>query len=37
MTSVPEAFLAREAEIPYLPIAMVTDYDVWKDSHVFFR
>ena len=34
MTAVPEAFLAREAEIPYVQIAMVTDYDVWKDSHV---
>jgi len=34
MTAVPEAVLAREAELPYMSIAMVTDYDVWKDSHV---
>lgn len=34
MTAVPEVFLAREAQIPYLHIAMVTDYDVWRDSHV---
>lgn len=29
MTSAPEAFLAREAEIAYATIAHVTDYDVW--------
>jgi 5'-methylthioadenosine phosphorylase len=29
MTSAPEAFLAREAEICYSAIAHVTDYDVW--------
>ena len=34
MTMVPEAVLAREAEMCYLPIALVTDYDVWKESHV---
>ena len=30
MTAVPEAKLAREAEICYATIAMVTDYDCWK-------
>lgn len=34
MTMVPEAVLAREAQICYATIAMVTDYDCWKDSHV---
>ena len=34
MTMVPEAVLAREAEICYATIAMVTDYDVWKEEHV---
>jgi 5'-methylthioadenosine phosphorylase len=29
MTSCPEAFLAREAEISYTTIAHITDYDVW--------
>jgi 5'-methylthioadenosine phosphorylase len=33
MTAIPEAKLAREAEIGYSAIAMVTDYDVWHDSH----
>jgi 5'-methylthioadenosine phosphorylase len=32
MTAVPEAKLAREAEICYATIAMVTDYDCWKAS-----
>jgi 5'-methylthioadenosine phosphorylase len=32
MTTVPEAFLAREAEIAYATMAHVTDYDVWHDS-----
>jgi 5'-methylthioadenosine phosphorylase len=32
MTAVPEAKLAREAEICYSTIAMVTDYDVWHES-----
>ena len=32
MTNMPEAFLAREAEIRYVPIAMVTDYDCWKED-----
>jgi len=34
MTAVPEAKLAREAEICYVTIATVTDYDVWKDQEV---
>jgi 5'-methylthioadenosine phosphorylase len=34
MTLVPEVVLAREAEISYANIAMVTDYDVWRGSHV---
>ncbi len=34
MTALPEAKLAREAEICYLTIATVTDYDVWKDVPV---
>ncbi len=34
MTLVPECILAREAEIAYANIAMVTDYDVWKEDHV---
>lgn len=32
MTNVPEAKLAREAEICYASVALVTDYDVWKDD-----
>lgn len=32
MTTCPEAFLAREAEIAYATIAHVTDYDVWHTS-----
>jgi 5'-methylthioadenosine phosphorylase len=32
MTAMPEAKLAREAEIPYALIALVTDYDCWKAS-----
>lgn len=31
MTTSPEAFLAREAEICYAAFAHVTDYDVWRD------
>jgi len=31
MTLVPECVLAREAEICYVSMAMVTDYDVWKE------
>ena len=33
MTNMPEAKLAREAEIPYATIAMVTDYDCWHSVH----
>ncbi|CAO4142769.1 S-methyl-5'-thioadenosine phosphorylase [Methylorubrum aminovorans] len=33
MTNMPEAKLAREAEITYATIAMVTDYDCWHPSH----
>ncbi len=33
MTALPEAKLAREAEICYSAIAMVTDYDVWHQAH----
>jgi 5'-methylthioadenosine phosphorylase len=33
MTALPEAKLAREAEICYATIAMVTDYDVWHPDH----
>ncbi len=33
MTNVPEAKLAREAEICYSTIAMVTDYDCWHETH----
>jgi 5'-methylthioadenosine phosphorylase len=32
MTAIPEAKLAREAEISYSMIAMVTDYDCWYES-----
>jgi 5'-methylthioadenosine phosphorylase len=30
MTNMPEAKLAREAELPYASVAMVTDYDCWR-------
>ncbi len=33
MTNMPEAKLAREAEICYATVAMVTDYDCWHDGH----
>jgi len=33
MTNMPEAKLAREAEICYATIAMVTDFDCWHDDH----
>ena len=33
MTNMPEARLAREAEICYATLAMVTDYDCWHDDH----
>lgn len=34
MTLVPECVLAREAQLCYVSIAMITDYDVWSDSPV---
>ncbi len=33
MTAMPEAKLAREAELPYALVAMVTDYDCWHPGH----
>jgi len=33
MTNMPEAKLAREAEICYATVAMVTDFDCWHDDH----
>jgi 5'-methylthioadenosine phosphorylase len=33
MTNLQEAKLAREAEICYVTVAMVTDYDCWHESH----
>jgi len=33
MTAMPEAKLAREAEISYATVAMVTDYDCWHPEH----
>ena len=35
MTAMPEARLAREAELPYALIGMVTDYDCWREEHAF--
>jgi len=32
MTAMPEARLAREAELPYALMAMVTDYDCWREG-----
>ena len=32
MTAMPEARLAREAELPYALLAMVTDYDCWREA-----
>ena len=32
MTAMPEARLAREAELPYALLAMVTDYDCWRED-----
>jgi len=34
MTIYPECVLAREAELCYIPISMVTDYDVWAEKPV---
>ena len=33
MTNLPEAKLAREAELCYATVAMVTDYDCWRAGH----
>ncbi|NEO70417.1 S-methyl-5'-thioadenosine phosphorylase [Moorena sp. SIO3H5] len=33
MTNLPEAKLAREAEIAYATLALVTDYDCWHEEH----
>ena len=33
MTNMPEAKLARDAEIRYASVAMVTDYDCWHEEH----
>ncbi|HSH75021.1 MAG TPA: hypothetical protein VLA09_05040, partial [Longimicrobiales bacterium] len=33
MTNMPEAKLAREAELHYATVAMVTDYDCWHPQH----
>ena len=33
MTNMPEAKLAKEAEICYVSVAMVTDYDCWHADH----
>jgi 5'-methylthioadenosine phosphorylase len=32
MTAMPEAKLAREAELPYALVGMVTDYDCWREA-----
>lgn len=34
MTAMPEAALAREAELAYALVAMVTDFDSWSTTHV---
>lgn len=33
MTSMPEAKLAREAELPFATLALATDCDCWHESH----
>jgi 5'-methylthioadenosine phosphorylase len=33
MTNMPEAKLAREAELCYATVAMITDYDCWHPNH----
>ncbi len=33
MTNLPEAKLAREAELPYATVALATDYDCWHQDH----
>jgi 5'-methylthioadenosine phosphorylase len=34
MTAMPEARLAKEAELPYALVALVTDYDCWRNKPV---
>jgi 5'-methylthioadenosine phosphorylase len=34
MTAMPEAKLAREAELCYATVALATDYDCWREGHV---
>ncbi|PIR22894.1 MAG: 5'-methylthioadenosine phosphorylase [Deltaproteobacteria bacterium CG11_big_fil_rev_8_21_14_0_20_45_16] len=34
MTNVPEAFLAREAQICYASMGVITDFDCWKEENV---
>ena len=33
MTNVPESYLAKEAGMAYATVAMITDYDCWKEKH----
>ena len=33
MTTCPFCFMVKELDIPYVVIAMVTDYDSWKPNH----
>ena len=33
MTNVPESYLAKEAGMAYTTVAMVTDYDCWREEH----
>ena len=33
MTAMPEAWLAREAELCYTTVSLVTDYDCWHPQH----
>ena len=33
MTNLPEAYLAKEAGMAYATVAMVTDYDCWREEH----
>lgn len=32
MTAMPETRLAREAELPYANVCIITDYDCWRDE-----
>ncbi len=33
MTNIPEAFLAREAQMAYSSLCLITDYDCWMEDH----